>query len=193
MMFPELGQFLERATRLLDRIEPLLPVPSEPDWNASVAFRWRRKASTFGVQGILQPVRIVSHIRLSDLQTIDQQIEEIERNTRQFVMGLPANNVLLTGSRGTGKSSLIKACLNEYASKGLRLIEVDKDDLVDLPDIVDLVSERPERFIIFSDDLSFEQGEAGYKALKTALDGFCRAFVPIWRSAAGGGGDFWHH
>ena len=171
MMFPELGKFLERATRLLDRVEPLLPTSNLPDWNASVAFRWRRKAGPFGVQGILQPVRTVSMIRLSDLQTIDQQIEEIERNTRQFVMGLPANNVLLTGSRGTGKSSLIKACLNEYARKGLRLIEVDKDDLVDLPDIVDLVSERPERFIIFSDDLSFEQGEAGYKALKTALDG----------------------
>jgi uncharacterized protein len=171
MIVPGLGQFFERVGRLLDQIEPLLPVASQPDWHAAVAFRWRRRTTSFGVQGVLQPVRTVSSIRLADLHTIDQQKEEIERNTRQFVQGLPANNVLLTGSRGTGKSSLIKACLNEYASQGLRLIEVDKDDLVDLPDIVDLVSARPERFIIFSDDLSFEQGEAGYKAMKTALDG----------------------
>jgi uncharacterized protein len=171
MIVPGLGQFFERVNRLLDQIEPLLPVSSVPDWEAGVAYRWRRRTTSFGVQGILQPVRTVSQIRLADLHTIDQQKEEIERNTRQFVRGLPANNVLLTGSRGTGKSSLIKACLNEYANQGLRLIEVDKEDLVDLPDIVDLVSERPERFIIFSDDLSFEQGEAGYKAMKTALDG----------------------
>ena len=167
----EVGHFLERASRVLAQIEPMLPKPVAPDWQASVAFRWRRRATAFGVQGVLQPVRTVSAIRLSDLKTIDMQKEEIERNTRQFVSGLPANNVLLTGSRGTGKSSLIKACLNEYAGKGLRLIEVDKEDLVDLPDIVELVADRPERFIVFSDDLSFEQGEAGYKALKTALDG----------------------
>jgi uncharacterized protein len=171
MIVPGLGSFFERVNRLLDRIEPLLPSAASPDWDSSVAFRWRRRSTSLGVQGVLQPVKTVSMIRLGDLHTIDQQKEEIDRNTRQFVRGFPANNVLLTGSRGTGKSSLIKACLNEYASQGLRLIEVDKEDLVDLPDIVDLVSERPERFIIFSDDLSFEQGEAGYKALKTALDG----------------------
>jgi uncharacterized protein len=171
MIVPGLGAFFERVNRLLDRIEPLLPSAASPDWESAVAFRWRRRSTSFGVQGVLQAVKTVSVIRLGDLHTIDQQKEEIDRNTRQFVQGFPANNVLLTGSRGTGKSSLIKACLNEYASQGLRLIEVDKDDLVDLPDIVDLVSERPERFIIFSDDLSFEQGEAGYKALKTALDG----------------------
>jgi predicted AAA+ superfamily ATPase len=108
---------------------------------------------------------------LSDLQNIERQKTLIEQNTRQFVQGLPANNVLLTGARGTGKSSLIKACLNEYAPQGLRLIEVDKDDLHDLGDIVDLVSGRPERFVIFCDDLSFEEGESGYKALKVALDG----------------------
>src|SRR5207253_10959199 len=93
------------------------------------------------------------------------------RNTLQFVEGHGANNVLLTGARGTGKSSLIKACLNEFAPKGLRLIEVDKADLVDLADIVDLVADRPERFIVFCDDLSFDEGEPGYKALKSILDG----------------------
>jgi hypothetical protein len=110
-------------------------------------------------------------MRLHDLREIDGQKEKIQRNTRHFVQGLPANNVLLTGARGTGKSSLVKACLNEYASQGLRLIEVDKTDLVDLPDLVDVVADRPERFIVFCDDLSFDEGEAGYKALKSILDG----------------------
>ncbi|RPH64004.1 MAG: ATP-binding protein, partial [Burkholderiales bacterium] len=122
-------------------------------------------------QAVLQPVRHVAPIQLSDLKNIDAQKQAIEQNTRQFVAGRPANNVLLTGSRGTGKSSLIKACLNAYADRGLRLIEVDKDDLVDLPDIVELVAGRRERFVVFCDDLSFEEGEAGYKALKVALDG----------------------
>ena len=108
---------------------------------------------------------------LSDLKEINDQKEKIQRNTEQFVKGKPANNVLLTGARGTGKSSLIKACLNEYAARGLRLIEVDKADLTDLPDIVDVVSQRPEKFIVFCDDLSFEEGEPGYKALKSILDG----------------------
>lgn len=144
---------------------------AQPDWSASYAFRWRRRVSAFGVRGELQPVRTLSPIRLTDLHNIDEQKAVIDRNTRQFVKGLPANNVLLTGSRGTGKSSLIKACLNTYSAKGLRLIEVDKDDLADLHDIVELVSGRPERFIVFCDDLSFEEGEAGYKALKSALDG----------------------
>ncbi len=148
-----------------------MPAAVEPDWASSMAFRWRRRVSAFGSRGELQPVRSLSHIALADLQNIDEQKDVIDRNTRQFVAGLPANNVLLTGSRGTGKSSLIKACLNAYCRKGLRLIEVDKDDLVDLHDIVDMVSGRPERFIIFCDDLSFEEGEAGYKALKVALDG----------------------
>jgi len=160
-----------RVESLLSRLEALLPAAPEPDWRASVAFRWRRRASGFGTQAWLHPVRSLSTIRLADLKNIDEQKRAIERNTRQFVAGLPANNVLLTGSRGTGKSSLIKACLNAFASKGLRLIEVDKSDLVDLPDIVDLVAGRPERFVVFCDDLSFEEGEAGYKALKVALDG----------------------
>lgn len=165
------AHLIARAERLLEQFERLMPRPVEPDWNASVAFRWRRRPSAFGTHGELQPVRSLSPISLDDLKNIADQKETIERNTRQFVNGLPANNVLLTGSRGTGKSSLIKACLNAHASEGLRLIEVDKDDLVDLGDIVELVSTRPERFVIFCDDLSFEEGEAGYKALKSVLDG----------------------
>ena len=117
-------------------------------------------------------------MRLTDLKEIDDQKEKILRNTVQFVSGRPANNVLLTGSRGTGKSSLIKACLNEYSAQGLRLIEVDKADLTDLPDIVDVVSGLSERFIVFCDDLSFEEGEPGYKALKSILDGSIAAATP---------------
>lgn len=167
----KLEHLADRAESLIRRIESLLPAPPAPDWGAAHAFRWRRRATALGVQAVLQPVRQLSPIRLSDLKHIDEQKQAIERNTRQFVAGLPANNVLLTGSRGTGKSSLIKACLNAWAARGLRLIEVDKDDLVDLPDIVELVAGRPERFIVFCDDLSFEEGEPGYKALKVALDG----------------------
>ena len=164
----QLEQFLTRAEALLGRLEAMLPpsVPA-PDWNAGVAFRWRKSNG----RGWLQPVAHLSDIALSDLHNIGPQKEQIEQNTKQFVEGKPANNVLLTGARGTGKSSLIKACLNRYAAQGLRLIEVDKGDLADLADIVDLVSTRPERFVIFCDDLSFEEGEGGYKALKVALDG----------------------
>ena len=160
---------LVRAEQLIGRIEAVLPQPlSVPDWNAAIAYRYRKRSTGHGT---LEPVRHVGMVRLSDLQEIDPQKEKIQRNTLQFVEGKPANNVLLTGARGTGKSSLIKACLNEYAPRGLRLIEVDKADLVDLPDIVDVVSERPEKFIVFCDDLSFEEGEPGYKALKSILDG----------------------
>lgn len=167
----DLKRIADRAEQLIDRIEALLPSTRAPDWEDSIAYRWRRRQTGFGVQGFLQPVRTVSGIKLSDLQNVDEQKKAIERNTRQFVQKLPANNVLLTGSRGTGKSSLIKACLNAYCTKGLRLIEVDKDDLVDLSDIVELIARRPERFIVFCDDLSFDEGEPGYKALKVALDG----------------------
>lgn len=157
-----------RAEALLARLEVLLPPsPAQPDWGASVAFRWRRK----GGAGFLQPVAHPHRIRLSDLRGIDEQKQLIDRNTRQFVSRHPANNVLLTGSRGTGKSSLVKAVLNKYAAKGLRLIEVDKLDLADLPDIVEPLYGRPERFVVFCDDLSFEVNEPGYKALKVALDG----------------------
>ncbi|MCW5296772.1 ATP-binding protein [Herbaspirillum lusitanum] len=167
----QLDQFLQRAEALLARIESILPQSATSvEWDKGVAFRWRRRNGA-NSGGYLQPVGHISHIALSDLHNIGPQKEQIDQNTKQFVDGRPANNVLLTGARGTGKSSLIKACLNQYADRGLRLIEVDKDDLHDLPDIVDLVSARPERFIIFCDDLSFEEGESGYKALKVALDG----------------------
>lgn len=162
-------RLIERAEQLIARIESVLPQPlGAPDWAASIAFRYRKRSNGHGV---LEPVRHVAQMRLADLQEIDGQKEKIQRNTLQFVQGQPANNVLLTGARGTGKSSLVKACLNEYAPQGLRLIEVDKADLVDLPDIVDVVADRPERFVVFCDDLSFEDGEAGYKALKSILDG----------------------
>lgn len=165
----ELEQLLLRAEAVLARLEPLLPSPMvEVDWHASHAFRWRVPRDG---RGYLQPVKLVSEIQFDDLHNISQQKEAIEQNTRQFVTGKPANNVLLTGARGTGKSSLIKACLAKFAAEGLRLIEVDKEHLVDLPDIVDLIAERPERFVIFCDDLSFEEGEGGYKALKVVLDG----------------------
>ena len=169
-------RLIERAEQLIARIESVLPQPlGAPDWSASIAWRYRKRSSGHGT---LEPVRHVGAMRLSDLKEIDPQKEKIERNTQQFVQGKPANNVLLTGARGTGKSSLIKACLNAYAAEGLRLIEVDKADLTDLPDIVDVVSDRPEKFIVFCDDLSFEDGEPGYKALKSILDGSVAAATP---------------
>jgi predicted AAA+ superfamily ATPase len=168
-MSAALEQFLARAEALLARVEAILPPAApQPEWERSFAFRWRQRANG---PSYLQAVAHVSNIALDDLQHIGPQKQQIEQNTRQFVSGKPANNVLLTGARGTGKSSLIKACLNQFAKDGLRLIEVDKEDLAELPDIVDLVAGRPERFIIFCDDLSFEEGESGYKALKVALDG----------------------
>ena len=167
---------LVRAEQLIGRIEAVLPQPlSMPDWNAAIAYRYRKRSTGHGT---LEPVRHVGMVRLGDLQEIDPQKEKIQRNTLQFVEGKTANNVLLTGARGTGKSSLIKACLHEYAARGLRLIEVDKADLVDLPDIVDVVSERPEKFIVYCDDLSFEDGEPGYKALKSILDGSVAETTP---------------
>ena len=167
---------LMRAEQLIGRIEAVLPQPlSVPDWNAAIAYRYRKRSTGHGT---LEPVRHVAAICLDDLQEIEPQKEKIQRNTRQFVEGKTANNVLLTGARGTGKSSLIKACLQEYAAQGLRLIEVDKADLVDLPDIVDVVSGRPEKFIVYCDDLSFDDGEPGYKALKSILDGSVAETTP---------------
>ena len=167
-MKPTLETLIARAETLLGRLEAVLPRPATAtDWRASIAFRYRKR----GAIGTLEPVRHVATIRLADLREVEPQKERLVRNTRQFVAGRAANNVLLTGARGTGKSSLIKACLNEFAPQGLRLIEVDKTDLVDLPDIVDQVAERAERFIVFCDDLSFDEGEPGYKALKSMLDG----------------------
>lgn len=160
---------LQRVEQLISRIESVLPRPLEaPDWSLGVAWRYRKRSSGHGV---LERVRQVASLSLDDLKEIDAQKGKIERNTLQFVQGKPANNVLLTGARGTGKSSLIKACLMAYAHHGLRLIEVDKVDLTDLPDIVAVVAERSEKFVVFCDDLSFEEGEPGYKALKSILDG----------------------
>ena len=168
-------KFYQRGDKLLDHLEKLLPsAQPEPDWQAAIAFRWRRQ----GNSGFIQPVTQPHRITLDALCGIDEQKQRIDQNTQQFVQGFSANNVLLTGARGTGKSSLIKACLNEYAPQGLRLIEVDKADLVDLPDIVDVVAGRAEKFIVFCDDLSFEDGEPGYKALKSILDGSVAAATP---------------
>lgn len=167
---------IARAEQLIARIESILPQPLDaPDWSTGMAWRYRKRSSGHGT---LEPVRHVAALQLSALKEIDAQKQKIERNTEQFVAGRPANNVLLTGARGTGKSSLIKACLNAYAPRGLRLIEVDKADLMDLPDIVEVVAERPEKFIIFCDDLSFDDGEPGYKALKSMLDGSVAAATP---------------
>ncbi len=164
-------QPLREIAAVLARLAPLLP-PAHlaPDWTAS-AFRWRRR-QYLGVQlGRLEAVQHVATVAAQNLQHVESQKAALLANTRQFVRGLPANNVLLTGARGTGKSSLIRACLNEFGAQGLRLIEVDKHDLTDLADIVAQVAARPERFIIFCDDLSFEEGESSYKALKAVLDG----------------------
>ena len=167
-MNPAFEHLLVRAESLLARLEVILPhAATAPDWAASSAWRYRRRGSA----GVLEPVRHVATIRFADLKEVEPQKERLLRNTEQFVAGRGANNVLLTGARGTGKSSLIKACLNQFAAQGLRLIEVDKADLVDLQDIVDLVAERPEKFIVFCDDLSFEDGEPAYKSLKSVLDG----------------------
>ena len=164
----DLERLIGRVEVLIGRVEALLPAPpAVPDWDATIAFRWRKSNG----RGWLEPIRQPHRIKLSDLRDVEPQKQRLEANTRQFLAGRSANNVLLTGARGTGKSSLIKALLNQHAKQGLRLIEVDKDDLTDLPDIVDLVAGRPERFIVFCDDLSFNAGEAGYKALKSVLDG----------------------
>lgn len=169
---------LDRLDQLLARLDEWVPKPlTEDDWKTAVAFRWRRKDTLFGKLGYLQAVKHTSQIQFSDLQHIDRQKDLILSNTQHFVEGKPANNVLLTGARGTGKSSLIKAALNEFSSKGLRLIEVDKEHLTDLGDLTDLLANRPEKFIIFCDDLSFEDGESGYKSLKSALDGSVAAQV----------------
>ncbi len=167
-MSAELARLLARAEGVLARFEAMLPAAtSDPDWAKVTAARWRKRDG----RGFLQAVPHPHAIRLDELVAVADQKRAIDQNTRQFVAGLPANNVLLTGSRGTGKSSLVKGMLAKYATKGLRLIEVEKDDLVDLPDIADRVARAPHRFVIFCDDLTFDAGEAGYKALKVMLDG----------------------
>ncbi len=164
----------ERLASVLERLETLLPrVPKSPDWEGCRAFRWRRQP-----YGYLQSVSHPHRLRLADLRCIDRQKGVLKLNVHQFLAGRPYNNVLLWGARGTGKSSLIKALLNEYADQGLRLIEVDKHDLLDLPEIVDPLYERPERFLLYCDDLSFEADDPSYKALKAMLDGSISAAPP---------------
>lgn len=168
----------EKLEQLLNHLETFLPKQlTEEQWKSSTAFRWRRRDSIFGSIGFLQPVKHVADITFEDLKNIDHQRDAIRDNTKNFIHKKPANNILLTGARGTGKSSLIKASLHEFADQGLRLVEVEKEHLVDLADITDVLAERPERFIIFCDDLSFEEGESGYKAMKSALDGSVSAQV----------------
>jgi uncharacterized protein len=175
-MTDALERFFARAELFMERVEASLPhTLTAPDWTASIAFRYRRRTSG---QGIISPVAHVGAMSLESLREIDDQKEKIYRNTAQFVGGGTANNVLLTGARGTGKSSLIRACLHTFAPKGLRLIEVDKADLIDLQDIIELIASRPEKFIVFCDDLSFDDGEPGYKALKSVLDGSVAASTP---------------
>ncbi len=157
---------------LIRKLDALLPEPPAPvHFDSQLAFRWVRRSSLLGSIGYLQPVGPFARIALDDLLHVTVQLERCVNNTRRFVQGLPANNVLLTGARGTGKSSMVRACLTEFAEQGLRLIEVDKVDLVDLPQIAELVADVPQKFIVFCDDLSFDSGEPGYKALKTVLDG----------------------
>ena len=168
----------EKLEQLLSHLETFLPKQlTDEQWKSSTAFRWRRRDSIFGSIGFLQPVKYVADISFDDLKNIDRQRDAIRDNTKNFIQKKHANNILLTGARGTGKSSLIKASLHEFASQGLRLVEVEKEHLADLADITDLLGDRPERFIIFCDDLSFEDGESGYKAMKSALDGSISAQV----------------
>lgn len=159
--------FFARAEKLLARLEQVLPAPPQAAVEDGLAWRWRRD----GAQGQLRAIRHFSPIRLGDLQHIDFQREELERNTRQFLAGLPANNALLWGPRGTGKSSLVKALFNAYVDAGLRVVEVERQDLIDLPRIVELLADRPGYYIVFCDDLAFDEHDSSYRALKTVLDG----------------------
>ena len=167
-MDSRLNAFLLRAETVLARLEPLLPMPRpEIDWQQSLAARWQRE----GRSGFLLPLEVSLDLRLSDLIGVDRQCEQLARNTRQFLQGLPANHALLWGARGTGKSSLVRALLAEYAPAGLRLIEIERDHLADLPRVVEQLAGLPQRFVLFCDDLSFEAGEGDYRMLKTVLDG----------------------
>jgi uncharacterized protein len=162
---PEFQLILEKLNAFLP------PVPATPDLATAIACRWVRRQTLLGHVAYLEAVQGIAEIKFSDLQHVERQLDLVVRNTKQFLAGRPANNVLMTGARGTGKSSLVRACLTEFHGQGLRLIEVEKQDLVDLPRIVEMVADQPYRFIVFCDDLSFESGDAGYKALKTVLDG----------------------
>lgn len=163
----QLKSFIKLAHSTLERLDAWLPpLLDTPTWDA-IAYRWQ----AIGHKGVLQPLPKPHTFPLSQLKSIDRQMTQLIRNTEQFIAGRSANNVLLSGSRGTGKSSLVKGLLHEYHQRGLRLIEVDKTDLLTLPYLLQLLQNRPEKFILFCDDLSFEQGDDSFKALKTVLDG----------------------
>ncbi len=163
-----LAQFLTRANEVLERLEPLLPVPvTQIDWQQHLAARWVRSSQ----QGVLRPIEVRNKLRLADLLGIERQRDQLQANTRQFMQGLPCNHALMWGARGTGKSSLVRAILAEYAGQGLRLIEVERKDLVDLPLIVETLRGLTQRFILFCDDLSFDSGEEDFRQLKSILDG----------------------
>ncbi len=161
-------KFFSRAERLIERLERLFPSQQEDDLEDAIAWRWRKSN---GGPGRLEAIRRFNQVRLVDLLHIERQKQALERNTRQFLAGLPANNALMWGPRGTGKSSLVKALLNDYADAGLRLVEVDRLDLTDLPDIVDRLHDSRGRYVIYCDDLSFDDNDSTYRALKTVLDG----------------------
>lgn len=162
------AELTAQLKQVLSSLQLLLPKPAGPiDWCACQAANWRRHSFA----GYLEPVENIEPVCLNDLLGIEDQKQAVEENTRQFLAGYPSNNILLWGTRGTGKSSLIRAILNRYAPEGLRIVQVEKSDLVHLPDIVDAIKRLPYRFIIFSDDVSFEPGESSYKMLKSALDG----------------------
>jgi hypothetical protein len=164
-MEPELT---EQLKRVLTSLEQLLPKPAAKiNWSECHAANWRQHSFA----GFLEPIYNIESLHMDDLMGIDEQKQVVETNTRQFLAGLPANNILMWGSRGTGKSSLVRALLHTYALRGLRVMQVDKDDLIHLPDIVDAIKDEPYKYIIFSDDLSFGVGESSYKILKSALDG----------------------
>lgn len=161
-------QFFSRAERLLERLERLLPIAAADDLDDAIAWRWRKRGAG---DGRLEAIRRFNRVTLSDLLHVERQKDALVRNTRQFLAGLPANNALLWGPRGTGKSSLIKALLNDYAGAGLRLVEVDRLDLTDLPEIIDRLHDSRGRYVIYCDDLSFDDNDATYRALKTVIDG----------------------
>lgn len=162
------AELTSQLKQVLSSLQLLLPKPANPvDWAICQAANWRRHSFA----GYLEAVENIEPLELDDLLGIEEQKKTVVENTRQFLAGYPSNNILLWGTRGTGKSSLIRAILNKYAADGLRIVQVEKSDLVHLPDIVDAIKRLPYRFIIFSDDVSFETGESSYKMLKSALDG----------------------
>lgn len=167
-MDSKLNAFLERAEAVLERLEPLLPALRQSiDWQQCLAARWQRE----GRSGYLMPLDVSLETRLTDLIGVDTQRDQLGRNTKQFLDGFPANHALLWGSRGTGKSSLVRALLAEYGASGLRLIEIERDHLADLPRVVEQLQGLEQRFVLFCDDLSFEAGEGDYRVLKSVLDG----------------------